>query len=131
MIADLLPVFAMASKSSQDDAHLWKELLKVDIINAFRHNTIRDSLIKLSSQLHQHVLRMIRRILKVLQHTGIDREGKILVVAWPHEHKLFRCFRVACEKETLWAGVLADLEDSATFAYITTRCFETRTTFKR
>jgi tetratricopeptide (TPR) repeat protein len=125
MIADLLPVFAMAS-SSHAGVHLWEELLKVDIINAFRHNTIRDLLIKLSSQLHQHVLGMIRRIFQILQQTGLDREGKILVVAWPHEHELFRCFRINCERENLWAGVLADSEDSATFAYITTRCFETK-----
>jgi hypothetical protein len=125
MIADLLPVFAMAL-SSHTEAHLWEELLKEDIINAFRHNTIHALLIKLSSQLHQHVLRMIRRIFKILQHTGLDREGKILVVAWPHKHELFRCFRVACENENSWAGVLADSEDSATFAYITTRCLETK-----
>jgi tetratricopeptide (TPR) repeat protein len=124
MIADLLPVFAMAS-SSHAGAYLWEELLKVDIINAFRHNNIRTLLVQLSSQLHQHVLRMIRRIFQILQQTGLDREGKVLVVAWPHEHELFRCFRIACERENSWAGVLADSEDSATFAYITTRCFET------
>jgi hypothetical protein len=33
---------------------------------------------------------------------------------------------VPCEKESSWAGVLADSEDCATFAYITTRCFETK-----
>ncbi|KAI8930723.1 hypothetical protein NX059_012332 [Plenodomus lindquistii] len=124
MIADLLPVFAIAS-SSHAGADLWEELLKVDIINAFRHNNIRNLLVKLSSQLRQHVLAMIRRIFQILQQTGLDREGKILVVAWPHEHELFRCFRIACERECSWAGVLADSEDSATFAYITTRCFET------
>ncbi|OAG06554.1 uncharacterized protein CC84DRAFT_1142451 [Paraphaeosphaeria sporulosa] len=126
MIADLLPVFAMASTPSHDGGHLWEELLKADIINAFRDNTFRDLLMKLSSQLHQHVLRMIRKIFDVLQHTGLDREGKILVVAWPDERDVYRGFKIACEKENSWAGVLADSEDCATFAYITTRCFETK-----
>lgn len=127
IVADMLPVFAVASISSHDDAHMWEELKTThNIFYAFQHNGIRDWLIKLPQQLHQHVLKTIRRIFAVLQHTGLDREGKILLVAWPHEDEIFRCFKIPCDKESSWAGVLADSEDSATFAYITTRCFETK-----
>jgi len=47
------------------------------------------------------------------------------VVAWPHGYDIFRCFKVPCEKESSWARVLADSGNSAAFAYISTKCFET------
>ena len=126
MVADLLPVFAMAS-SSHNEIDIWNELTKLDMINAFQQDRIRDWLITLSPELYQHVLRMIRRVFEVLQHTGLDRERKNLLVAWPQECDLFRCFRIPCEKDNSWFGILAESEDSATFAYITTKCFETTT----
>lgn len=126
MVADLLPIFAAASISSKEYTALWEELLKLDVIAAFQQSKIRDWLNKLTPELHRYILGMVRRILGVLQYTGIDRERKNIVIAWPYEGDIFRCFRVACEKESSWAGVLEDSEDSATFAYITTRCFETK-----
>jgi hypothetical protein len=125
VVADLLSVFAASSIFSNHETRLWEELLKLGIIEAFQHNKIRDLLITLSSQLYQLTLRMVRRVLEGLRHTGLDRQRKNILIAWPHESDTSRCFSVACEKESSWVGVLADSEDSATFAYITTRCFET------
>ncbi|KAL1600697.1 hypothetical protein SLS60_007085 [Paraconiothyrium brasiliense] len=127
MIADLLPVFAAAASYSSEEIHLWEQLTKLDIINAFQQNRIRAWMITLSPLHHEYVLKLIRRIFANLQHTGLDREGNYLVVAWPHERSLNRCFKVPCVKESSWTGVLADSADSATFAYITTRCLETDT----
>jgi hypothetical protein len=126
MVADLLPVFALAS-SSPNEIHTWNELTNLDMVDAFQQDRVRDWLITLSPELYQHVLRMIRRVFEVLQHTGLDRERKNLLVAWPQECDLFRCFRIPCEKDNSWFGILAESEDSATFAYITTKCFETTT----
>jgi hypothetical protein len=125
VVADLLSVFAASSTFSYHDTRLWETLLKLGVIEAFQHNKIRDLLITLSSQLYRFTLRMVCRVLEGLRHTGLDRQGKNILIAWPHESDTSRCFSVACEKESSWVGVLADSEDSATFAYITTRCFET------
>ncbi|KAF2475189.1 uncharacterized protein BDR25DRAFT_213279 [Lindgomyces ingoldianus] len=127
MVADMLPIFAMAFISSQDEELSWKELKTThDILSAFQQKGIRDWLIKLPPQLHQNVLKMVRRIFTVLQHTGLDRGGKNLLVAWPHEREIFRCFKIPCEKESSWVGILADSEDCATFAYVSTKCLETK-----
>ncbi|GAB1317202.1 hypothetical protein MFIFM68171_07412 [Madurella fahalii] len=68
---------------------------------------------------------MIRNILRILQPTGLDHEGKRLVVAWPHKDDLGGCIHIPCEKENSWAGFLADSQDSATFAYMSRNCLET------
>ena len=126
MVADMLPVFAMATISSQDEIRFWEELKKIhNIIGAFQHENIREWLITLPPQLHQQVLKIVRKIFNVLQYTGLDRAGKYLLIAWPHERDTFRCFKVPCKEESSWAGILADSEDCATFAYISTKCFET------
>jgi hypothetical protein len=124
LVADLLPALAAVSSSSRD-ALSWEQLKQLDIIDAFQKDEVFKWLAKLPEPLHKEVLKMIRVLLKVLQHTGLDREKKNLVVAWPHEDGMFKCFKVPLEKQTSWAGVLADSEDSAAFCYITTRCFET------
>jgi tetratricopeptide (TPR) repeat protein len=126
MIVDMLPIFAVAFGSSQDERNSWEELKTThDIIGAFQRQGLREWLITLSPKLHQYVLRIIRRIFNVLQHTGLDRDGKYLLIAWLREHDTFRCLKVPCENESSWAGILADSEDCATFAYISTKCLET------
>lgn len=124
LVADLLPALAAVSSSSRD-ALSWEQLKQLDIIDAFQKDEVFKWLAKLPEPLHKEVLKMIRVLLEILQHTGLDREKKNLVVAWPHEGGMFKCFKVPLEKQTSWAGVLADSEDSAAFCYITTRCFET------
>lgn len=53
MIADMLPVFATAFTSSENDERLWEELNTTHhIIDAFRHQGVRDWLITLSPELH-------------------------------------------------------------------------------
>ena len=124
LVSDLLPVLAAISSSSRDTIS-WEQLKKLDIIDAFQKDEIFEWMAKLPEHLHRKVLKMIRALFEALQHTGLDREKKNLVVAWPHERGIFKCFKVPLEKQTSWAGVLADSEDSAAFCYITTRCFET------
>lgn len=127
MVADLLPVFANFNITSQNEKGMWEELQSHhSVADAFRVTGVRDWLINLPPDFHQLVLRMIRRIFSILVHTGVDRDGKYLRVAWPHERDIFRCFKVPCnKKENSWTHVLADSEDCATFAYISSKCFET------
>ncbi|KAL5040924.1 hypothetical protein BDW71DRAFT_212630 [Aspergillus fruticulosus] len=128
MVTDMLPVFATVVTTSQDEERLWDELnTNHHIIDAFRRNSVRNWLINLSPELYQFVMKIVRRIFDVLQHTGLDREGNHLLVAWPDKRDVFRCFKVPCQKQSSWARVLADSEDCATFAYISTKCFETET----
>ncbi|KAK8433115.1 hypothetical protein IWX49DRAFT_553746 [Phyllosticta citricarpa] len=47
-----------------------------------------------------------------------------LSVAWPVPKKEFRSLRIPRTKESSWAKILADSEDCATFAYITSECLE-------
>ncbi|KAJ4295595.1 hypothetical protein N0V90_007608 [Kalmusia sp. IMI 367209] len=127
MVVDMLPLFITTFVSSQNDEKSWKELQTTyNIMGAFQEKGIRDWLITLPPELHQHVLRMVRRIFDVLKHTGLDRNGKHLLVAWPRKHEIFRCFKVPCKRGNSWAGILADSEDCATFAYVSTQCFETK-----
>ncbi|KAL3474771.1 hypothetical protein BJX99DRAFT_260030, partial [Aspergillus californicus] len=126
LVTDMLPVFATVVTTSQDEERLWDELNTTHhIVDAFRRNGVRNWLSNLSPELYQLVMKIIRRIFDVLQHTGLDREGNHLLVAWPDKRDIFRCFKVPCQKQSSWARVLADSEDCATFAYISTKCFET------
>jgi hypothetical protein len=126
MVTDMLPVFATVVTTSLDEERLWDELNTTHhIVDAFRRNGVRNWLMNLSPELYQLVMKIIRRIFAVLQHTGLDREGNHLLVAWPDRRDIFRCFKVPCQRQSSWARVLADSEDCATFAYISTKCFET------
>lgn len=42
----------------------------------------------------------------------MDREERYLLIAWPHERDIFRCFKVPCKNENTWFRVLADSEDT-------------------
>ncbi|KAK6341518.1 hypothetical protein TWF696_008590 [Orbilia brochopaga] len=60
--------------------------------------------------------------------TGIDPEGKFLSVAWlhPQDDGPPQCLRIPCnDRKNSWVHVLADSEDCATFAYISTNCLVT------
>ncbi|KAL8944841.1 MAG: hypothetical protein Q9211_000448 [Gyalolechia sp. 1 TL-2023] len=122
LVTDLLPIFVNPLK--QDT---WQTLVNNhDIIEAF---TQRGDLFKwlrnLSHDLQVYVLDLVGDILKRLQHTGVDRRNTTLVIAWPQEGDIERGLRVPCRAETYWAQIIADAEDCATFAYVTSRCLET------
>ncbi|KAI1855214.1 hypothetical protein JX266_000079 [Neoarthrinium moseri] len=127
MIADLLPVFARAAVNRRD-CRIWSELETTHrVFDFFKKDakSIRHWLLTLPDDHGQYILQLIRQILGTLQDTGVGRESKQLTVAWPHESDLQKCFQIPCRRESSWVGFLADSEDSATFAYMTTRCLET------
>jgi hypothetical protein len=65
-------------------------------------------------------------MLEVLKDTGVDKNGEELVVAWIRKESPYSCLRLRCEKANLWTRILADSEDCATFACVTSLCLEMR-----
>ena len=121
LVTDLLPMFINPLK--QDT---WQELVNGhNIMEAFTQGNLFSWLRTLSPSLQLYVLTLVRTILEQLQHTGIDRRNTTLVIAWPQEGDTERGLRIPCRAETCWAHVIADAEDCATFAYVTSRCLET------
>lgn len=121
LVTDLLPMFI---NPLEQDA--WQELVSGhDIMKAFTEGNVFSWLLTLSPSLRLYVLTLVRTILEQLQHTGIDRRNTTLVIAWPQEGDIERGLKIPCKAETCWAHVIADAEDCATFAYVTSRCLET------
>lgn len=125
LVADMLPVFAMMLTNSSIERRLWEELETTHhVIDAFWNNRVHECLRNLSPELYQQAMKVTRKIFDVLQHTGLNRSETHLLIAWPNERDIFRCFKVPCQKQNSWVPVLADSEDCAIFAYISTKCFE-------
>ncbi|KAL4993246.1 hypothetical protein BDV10DRAFT_199835, partial [Aspergillus recurvatus] len=118
LVADLLPAFSLGRVSDstleaiisllRDEALEYPELDK-------RLKTISDSSIYI----------MMGKILRSLEHTGVDRTGRFFCIAWPYNGKTVSCLNIALEGQSSWAKCLADSHCSATFAYITMKCLET------
>ncbi|KAL4946321.1 hypothetical protein BDV06DRAFT_182701 [Aspergillus oleicola] len=121
LIADVFPIFA---KTFLREQALWLELeTQYHILAALRTDAYLDSLERLPPELYSYLMRVVRRIVLALQSTGIDPEGRYLSVAWPYGTPPFRCFRIPChDRASSWTRILADSEDCATFAYISTYC---------
>jgi hypothetical protein len=123
LIADLLPTFAMTFTLEYT---LWNTLRNQHhVLDAMRQDSVLDWFDRLPADLYSYLLKVIGRILRVLQSTGIDAEKKFLSVAWPFESHLSHCLRISCEKANSWTRLLSDSEDCATFAYISTKCLVT------
>ncbi|KAF3492136.1 uncharacterized protein GIQ15_01653 [Arthroderma uncinatum] len=125
LIADILPIFA---KTSLQDQALWDKLAsQYGLVDAFHKDNVQACLKKLGPQDCKYILSLIQKIVRSLQSTGIDPEGKFMSVAWPYGDPPFHCFRISChDKVNSWVRVLADAEDCATFAYISTHCLVTQ-----
>ena len=122
LVTDLLPIFV-----NPLNLDTWQELVDShDIIGAFTRGNLFAWLCGLSLFLQNYVLTLVRTILEQLQHTGVDRRNATLVIAWPREGDLERGLKIPCRAETCWAQLVADAEDCATFAYVTSRCLETK-----
>lgn len=126
MVADLLPVFAR-NLTFRDDYDNWVHLVEdTGITEAFRSRDLRPWLRTLSRPHHDLVLHMVRRVLHALSETGLDREGKSLLVSWPYDDDTRQCFSIDLgQRQSSWARLVADCEDSAIFVYASPHCLET------
>jgi hypothetical protein len=123
LLADVMPAFV---ESLFPIPRLWKSLTEEhNIIQAFRGNDLQEWLGNLEDEYQQLVAVIVRCVLSVLAHTGVDRKGDCFLAAWIQKGKPFQCFKINCQKESYWTRILADSGDCATFAYVTTKCLET------
>jgi len=128
LVADVLPAFAHDLPITPT----WAQLREMGIVEALKGQQLRLWLEQRESQnrdLKPTVERIIRYVLIVLRDTGIDRTNERLIIACRQDiapdTPMSMCVKVPCEKATLWAKVLADSEQCATFACMTSLCFET------
>ena len=123
VLADVMVAFVEARSPMPRDWDLLKN--KHDIVNGFRSRDLKAWLMSLPFNLQILTAQIVRYVLSWLQDTGINRTGEELIIAWAKPEDPFQCFKVRCERENLWARILADSEHCATFAYITMECLET------
>jgi hypothetical protein len=104
---------------------LWEELkTQYSIVENFKTGDLEGWFNQLTIAHRETTIGIVRSMLEVLKDTGIDQTGEELVVAWVRREGPYNCLRVRCEKTSLWARILADTEDCATFACITPLCLE-------
>lgn len=104
---------------------LWEELkTRYDIVQNFKSGDLQEWFNGLATPYKETTVSIVRSMLEVLKDTGIDKNGEELVIAWIRREGPYTCLRLRCEKTSLWARILADSEDCATFACITPLCLE-------
>lgn len=64
-------------------------------------------------------------LLSRLQDAGVDRGGNFVIGCLAEFHGI-HCFKVPCVNGNSWARLLLDSPDTATFAYTTLDCLESR-----
>ncbi|KUJ12830.1 uncharacterized protein LY89DRAFT_737737 [Mollisia scopiformis] len=133
LLADVLPAFASNLTSTPK---AWAKL-QPGIVKALQESSSHvkqwhDDLCNQPDfqEIQNFSRRLIRHILLVLRDTGIDREHKTFRIACPQGHNaaapITMCLPVPCEKACLWAQILTDTENCATFACMTTQCLESQ-----
>jgi hypothetical protein len=78
----------------------------------------------MSEELQQFVCKLVSRILRRLQGTGLSPNGRYFSVAWPRDFYDTRCIQVPVHGASRWTPILADSDDCATFAYISNACLQ-------
>ncbi|KAB8216359.1 hypothetical protein BDV33DRAFT_207422 [Aspergillus novoparasiticus] len=117
LIADLLPAFSPWCASAS--THKAIQLLREDVLTPIQLGE------KLRALSDNSIYTMMGKILRTLEHTGVDRTGKAFCIAWPYNGQTAHCLNIPLEGRTSWAKCLADSHCSATFAYVTMKCLET------
>jgi hypothetical protein len=121
LLADVMVPFVDSRLSKP--AH-WEELkTKYAIVENFRSD-LGQWFDQISTELQESVIQIIRSMLEILKDTGIDKKDEELIIAWIRKESPYSCLKLRCEKTSLWARILADSEDCATFACITPLCIE-------
>lgn len=120
ILADVVKAYVRCSAKRPAD---WEEL-KEKLPKALRERGFRKWCDELSDTQRNSVIEIIARLIIHLSSTGINHQDE-LVIAWVTREDPRICLRVHSSRQNLWQRVLRDSEECATFACITTRCFET------
>lgn len=122
LLADVMVPFV---ESRLQKPQYWEELkARQAIVENLSGPNIETWFSRLPIPLQTTVVQIIRSMLELLKDTGIDKNGEELVIAWVRKDSPYSCFKLRCEKTSLWARILADSPDCATFACITPLCLE-------
>jgi hypothetical protein len=122
LLADVMVPFV--ESRLQKPVH-WEDLkTKHNIVQNFRTDKLEQWFNNLSLEMRGCAIQIVRSMLEVLKDTGINKNGEELVIAWVRKESPYSSLRLRCEKTSLWARILADSEDCATFACITLLCLQ-------
>ena len=124
VLADTLSPFV---ESQRPLPSRWVELKDVhDILQALQASTFKswyDSLP--DKELRASVFDILSRQMVALRPTGVDNEKKYLVVAWWSVTTLGACVWLDLHhRANVWARILEDDFDTATFAYVAQECLQ-------
>lgn len=123
LLADVLPAYATALVT---EPRHWKSLVNdYNLLTALREGELAGWLEKLDHDLQEAFESLVLAVLFIMQDTGVDRNGENFIIGCIQPDLPPQCFRVPCRRENYWARMVADSEEIATFAYMTTRCLET------
>ncbi|KAI1361248.1 hypothetical protein F5Y08DRAFT_330958 [Xylaria arbuscula] len=123
LLCDVLPAYVGALVAKPVG---WKSLVDdFGILQFLKVGNLSAWLEGLDYSLQKTFEDLVMDVLSLLRDTGVDREGDNFVIGCIQPDIPFRCFSVPCRKENYWARIVADSEDIATFAYMTTQCLET------
>ena len=67
---------------------------------------------------------IIGYILELLKPTGVDRKGEQFSILWPDALSTSYGVKIPCNEKNAWTRILQDSESCATFAAVTSTCFE-------
>ncbi|KAH8657734.1 hypothetical protein BX600DRAFT_438922 [Xylariales sp. PMI_506] len=118
LLAEVLPVYVNGLITKPP---LWNSLnIAFRIIQTLISGDLGQWVQKLD---HNHQLAfegLIVAVLHLMRDSGIDRKGQNFVIACIQPNMPFRCFKVPCRRESYWAKMLSDSEETATFAIAAT-----------
>lgn len=125
MILELLETFATRHPYP---VRVWQVLQGThDVSSALvrDHQAFGTWLTSLPDDMLRYFESLVVGILVALKDTGIDRQNKELVVAWPVRNRVSKGLRIPCTGRNSWMLLLADSGDCATFAYAMPHCLVT------
>ena len=123
LLSDVLPAYVGALVAKPLG---WKSLVDdFGILEVLKVGNLSTWLESLDYSLQKTFENLVMAILFLLQDTGVDRKGENFIIGCIQPDIPFQCFNIPCRRENYWARMVADSEDIATFAYMTTRCLET------
>ncbi|EXA33080.1 hypothetical protein FOVG_15685 [Fusarium oxysporum f. sp. pisi HDV247] len=123
LLADILPVYV---KNLAATPLHWDELIgDSEILQILRDDNFTVRYQGLSRDLQAEFESLAFAVLSLFRDTGVDKDRENLVIGCIRPKIAAQCFKIPLKKESLWAQMVADSENVATFAYAATRCFET------
>ncbi|CAI6335452.1 unnamed protein product [Periconia digitata] len=122
LLADLVPIYCRTNLGSA----CWEEWNRIyKIVDAMNGDNFTGWLTDLnheSPDAGKSFMDAVCGILEIIRPTGLSRDQKFLLVAWPQERDFLRGLRIPCTDERLWTKILVDSVESVTFAYMTHEC---------